>query len=414
MTGVVAAGVHRGPWRAVPDRDVSLTGQGAPVDDASRIRDLDVIRGVALFGVVWMNLHESTTWFVPHQRLDALASAPVDRIVDTLAEWLVLGKAQCLFGILFGFGFAIFTERAMQRRSDAGLLYARRLTALLVLGVVQYIFLWWGDILHDYALVGFLLLPSRRLPDRFVLVAGVTLMLFSEPLARLWAAEVAHVDLSAIKALGRAHFHTVMWDALSSGDYAGLLHGVAVRTRLMYANPSLIENKGHLLGQFLFGAWLFRKGWLRQVSAHPRLFNRTAALCVPVGLALSAVDLYGHSDLAGEVSVPLLALGYGALLVVAGRNAFIHRHMAGLAAFGRMALTNYVAQSFIYFFVDYGFGFDLIEKVGTSVDLVLALAITAAQVGFSLWWLRRYRFGPLEWVWRSVTYNRRQTLTISG
>ncbi len=413
MTGPAPAVVHLVSGRPAPAYDLSITGQAAPVDDSARIRDIDVIRGFALFGVVWMNLHESTMWFVPRQRLDALASAPVDRVVDTLAAWLVLGKAQCLFGILFGFGFAIFTERAMRRRSDAGLLYTRRLTALLVLGIVQYVFLWWGDILHDYALVGFFLLLSRRFPDRLMLIAGVALMLFSEPLARLWAAKVAHVDLHAVKALGRAQFHAVMWSALSSGDYAGLLHGVAVRTRLMYANPSIIEFGGAHLGQFLFGAWLFRKGWLGQVSAHQRMFSWVAAVCIPFGLALSAADLFGHLDLAGVVSVPLLALGYGATLIVAGRSAFIHRHMTGLAAFGRMALTNYVAQSFVYFFVDYGFGLNLFAKVGTAADLALALAVTAVQVGFSLWWLRRYRFGPLEWAWRSITYNGRQALRVS-
>ncbi len=414
MSAPAAAALHGAMRRSTAARDMSVTGPAAPVDDARRIRDLDVIRGAALFGVVWMNLHESTRWFVPHARLDALPSAPVDRVVDALAAWLVLGKAQCLFGILFGFGFAVFTERAMRRRSDAATLYARRLTALLVLGVAQYVFLWWGDILHDYALVGFALLLSRRAPDRVLLVAGATLMLFADPLGALVARAAGHVDLHAIQGAERGRFHVVMWRALSAGDYAGLLHGVVLRTRLMYGNATIVQLWGSLLGQFLFGAWLFRKGWLHDVAAHRRLFRRAALVAVPVGLALSGWDLFADASLAGDVAVPLLAIGYGATLVTLGGHASVHRRLGGLAALGRMALTNYVGQSFVYFFVAYGFGLDLFARVGTTADLALAIVVTTLQIAASRWWLRRYRFGPLEWVWRSITYDRAQSMRLEG
>ncbi len=214
-------------------RDGPVTVTGAPIDGAGRIRDIDVIRGYALFGVAWMNLFETTRALMPGAVQASLATAPLDRVVAFLGDWLILGKAQCLFGVLFGVAFALFSERVSSRGADAGRVYARRLAFLLVVGVLHLFLLWFGDILHDYALVGFLLLLTQWLPARALLVAGIVLLLFPTEAAPLLAAGLPrHVVMGSV--------HQALWHALSQGDYPQLLHACIVRAGRTYGNVEVL------------------------------------------------------------------------------------------------------------------------------------------------------------------------------
>ena len=401
--------------------DAGTITSPSPIDDGRRIQAIDVVRGFALFGVVWMNLFESTTRMVPPPILAALPTAPVDRVVGFLSSWLMQGKAQCLFGILFGFGFAVFTDRAARRDANARLLYTRRLLALLVFGTAHFVFLWWGDILHDYALIGFLLLLTPRLPSATMLVLGAALVCLSHPLTSFVAAITGH-NLGAERHHAHALLNGALWHALSAGDYGATIRASLLRARLLYDRIGVITLVASLFGQFLLGAWLFRQGWLQDAASHRGLFRRAATIGVPVGLALASLAPLGRlvpavammpeplADTVDDGGTLLLALGTGAatvLLVTYRSNA---RLVAGLAAFGRMALTNYVAQSFVYFFIEYDFGLDLFARSGATADIVVGVVVTVCQIAFSLLWLQRFRFGPLEWLWRSTTYGRWQKL----
>ena len=411
----------------LPDHIAARVPRAAavPLAERARIAELDVIRGAALFGVLWMNLVEITDWLVPAPLRDALASAPVDRVVTVLSAWLLNGKAQMLFGILFGFGFAVFIDRAAARGAGATRLYARRLTFLLILGALHWVFLWWGDILHDYALVGFALLPVQRWPERRLALLGVALILLS-PLGRTlghWLTQDggAHT-LGAV----RGAFHRAMWQATSAGDYRGMVRAIPLRAAALYGDGNVVAFFSQLFGEFLLGAFLYRTGWLQRAALHRRLFRGAALACVPAGLALAGLDparslpalrlaplptaLSGVLDQAGALT---LAMGYAALAVLAvlavSRPA-LRPLCTGVAALGRMALTNYVGQSVFFFLVIDGFGLGLIGRIGVALDGVASILLFALQVLLSTWWLRRFRFGPLEWLWRSATYGRWQEL----
>ncbi len=401
--------------------DVGLITSAAPVDYRGRIQAIDVIRGFALFGVVWMNLFENTTRMVPHAILAALSTAPVDRVVGFLSSWLMQGKAQCLFGILFGFGFAVFSERVARRQANARLLYARRLTALLVFGWAHLVFLWWGDILHDYALLGFLLLLTPRLPSWVMLALAVALLCLSGPLATLVASMAGH-DLPAELGHAHAQLNHALWQSLSTGDYGATVQASLLRLRFLYDGAGAITLVAPLIGQFLFGAWLFRQGWLQDVAAHRRLFRRAVGIGLPIGITLASLAPLRRllpatailpvplADIFDDIGTLVLALGYGAAIALLATRRSTATPVVGLAAFGRMALTNYVAQSFFYFFIEDGFGLDLFTRTGVTTDLAFGVAVSLCQIAFSMWWLGRFRFGPLEWLWRSVTYGKWQQL----
>ena len=394
--------------------DGRIEGHASPLADRGRIRHLDVIRGGALIGVMWMNVFAITIWLVPSSARDVWATAPVDHAAAFVSEWLVGGKAQTLFGILFGFGFAVFTERAAARNDDATRLYARRLLFLFAVGLLHYGLVWWGDILHDYAVVGLLLLLTRVWSDRAMLAAAICLGVLAPPL--LDAALASEHG----RALLRARFHASMGGAIHAGDYAGAVRAIGTRTMALYGASGGFSFAATLAGQFLFGAWLHRRGWLQHADAHRRLFSRLAASTLPAGLVLAVLPpLHGAwpgfaKPIAGlfafidALAVPLLAIGWASALVVAGRSARLAPALGSLAAFGRMALTNYVMQSAFFIAVPDGFGFDLAWRAGFAANLAAGLGFVAVQIAASAWWLRHFRFGPLEWLWRSATYGRRQ------
>lgn len=402
-----------------------------PIGD-DRSPELDVIRGFALFGVMLINLYGHYEFAIPERTLAALATAPIDRPLGLVLEVLMEGKAQALFSMLFGFGFAMFLSRAEARGADGMTLYLRRLTILLIIGFAHAMAIFFGDILHIYALTAFVLILFRRAPDRLLLICGLAFSLLAGlamtlHLAWVEAATGATPPLLAAFDAGLER----RWVVFMAGDYpayvAELVRSMGAEWFLSVFAWSYI---GTVLGRFLMGYWLFRKDWLLHPADHAAGYRRWAARLIGAGLALSLADVaIGASGfepgVPGQVGLEILhragqltlALGYGAGLIVLMQGPRARRLLSGLGDVGRMALTNYLMQSLVYLFVFYGFGLGLMRYGGALTCLGIAVVTFGLQIVFSRWWLAHFRFGPAEWLWRSATYGRWQpfrTSRISG
>jgi uncharacterized protein len=186
----------------------------------------------------------------------------------------------------------------------------------------------------------------------------------------------------------------------------------------MWGVPDYISYCTVTLGRFMLGAWIFRMGWMQRTSELRPLFQRWAVilLCAGILLSLANMRLYGINEALAFAVDPLphlvLALGYAAVIVAVCTSESVRLAMRGVAAVGRTALTNYLLQSVMYVFVLYGFGFGLLDSLGATLCLGLAIATYALQVILSSWWVRRFRFGPVEWIWRSLTYGQRQPMRL--
>jgi uncharacterized protein len=401
---------------------MTMTAQPA-VDD--RTAELDVIRGFALFGVMLINLYGHPEFAIPEEVIAGLATAGIDRPLGWLLEVFAEGKAQALFSMLFGFGFAMFLDRAEKRGADGMGLYLRRLLILLVIGFVHVCVIFFGDILHVYALTAFLLILFRRASTRTLLICGVLLSLLPNLIDGLWFVweEASTGQAPAVFGAWEAGLER-RWVIFQSGDPVAY---VTELVRAMGAEWMLsvifYTYMATVLGRFLMGYWLFRKGWMLNPAAHAAGFRRWAPRLIVAGLALGITDVtLGEMDLdlgmAGEIATVILhraaqlitALGYGAGLVVLMQGGGWRRRLSGLGAVGRMALTNYLSQSVMYLFVFYGFGLNLMRYGGALTCLTIAVTFFAFQIVFSQWWLARFRFGPLEWLWRSATYGQWQRL----
>jgi uncharacterized protein len=392
-----------------------------PTAAGERIQALDVIRGFALFGVLLMNLYGHPEFALPEAVVAALPTARIDAPLGFLFDWLVDGKAQALFSMLFGFGFALFLERAEARGASGTRLYLRRLLVLAVIGFLHAALIWYGDILHAYALTGFCLILVRRWPPRALLVGGLLLSLFATfPILILWAVQAADGStppvLAAFEA-GLARRYPVFLDNDPVAYVRELIRGMGPE---WMGGPFAWSYFATVLGRFLIGYWIFRTGWLSRPGAITgRLATALLAIGLTTALADAALKSWGPEwGLAGDLVEELLhragqltlALGYGAVLFLLVRRPGGWSASASLAAVGRMALTNYLMQSLVYLFVFYGFGLGLLRYGGALVCLLVAVPAFAAQIVFSRWWLARFRFGPAEWLWRSATYGRWQPM----
>lgn len=389
---------------------------GIPVSAGERIAALDIIRGFALFGVLWMNLFEHRGLNMPVDALDNLPTAPFDYWIGFASQWLMQGKAQALFSLLFGFGFANIMARLEARGLPAGRIFLRRIAVLMVFGLVDIFLLWIGDILAAYAAMGFVLYFTRNWPTRWLILVGLPVAVLGVPLLQL-----------AIALLwdGTGWWYT-LWDegaairqdVFMRGDYPAYVAELWRATWVeWWTTPAVLAYLAQILGRFLLGSWLYRQGWLSDCTAHRAVFAWTARRLLPAGLALAGVSAAvawfefapGWTGRAVEqLAALLLACGYGAAIVLLHLGGRMTALFAGFAAVGRMALTNYLTQSLFYLFAIYGFGLGLMPWLGASLSLALAIGFFAVQAAFSMWWLQRYRFGPLEWLWRCLTYGQWQ------
>jgi uncharacterized protein len=405
-----------------------VTTPVAPIG-TDRTVELDVIRGFALFGVLLINLYGHPEFALPERVVAALPTAAIDRPLGWALLVLMEGKAQALFSMLFGFGFAMFLSRAEARGADGIRLYLRRVLILLALGFVHAMAIFFGDILHIYALTALILILFRRAPDRLLLGLGLALSLLSSlvVIGHLSWVEAATGGTPPLVAAWEAGLER-RWVIFLERDYFAYVRELV---RAMGAEWMLSvfawSYMATVLGRFLIGFWLFRKGWLQRPADHAGAFRRWAPRLIAAGLALGLADVaFEMSDLdlppaaaAGKEIVHragqlVLASGYAAGLVVLMQGGRGRRWLAGLGDVGRMALTNYLMQSLVYLFVFYGFGFGLMRWGGALTCLLIAVPTFALQIAFSRWWLARFRFGPLEWLWRSATYGRLQPFRIVG
>ena len=354
-----------------------------PVGADERILALDVLRGFAMFGV----LIAYCLWSLGNAP-DGQWS-PLDRRLGTLAEFLIDGKFYTILAFLFGLGFAIQLNRA-PTDAIAVRAYCRRLVALAAIGLGHALLLRNGDILLPYAVTGFFLIPFRRAPDR--LLVGAAMVALLVPYAARWLLATAGIALPE-----RPH--------LENAPY--LVENAAW---VLYWYKTAILTWPTNLTLFLFGLLAGRHRLIRRLATQPRRLAVILAGGAAVGVTFFAVSRMSS----GSAALPTLAFtlhcwgmssAYAATLLLLLRSTAGSRAIMPLAAIGRMALTNYLSQAAIIVPLCLALGW--FDRFTPSTALLLAGAVFVfIQLPFSLLWLRRFRFGPAEWVWRSLTYGR--------
>lgn len=392
----------------------------APVGQSERIDELDVLRGFALLGVLIANFvgFAGGGLMATDAQLDALATARIDHAADFAIEWLVANKANTLFATLFGLGFYIQISRNGDRPGFT-LRYSRRLFWLLVFGVLNLLFLWVWDILNLYAIGGFLLLAVRRWETRTLVAVGFLLALMSSAVLE-YGAEQAGIALMDWDPYADAA--VLERQSLSeAGNYPALIaHFWRYTWTEWFAGGLFFAWIAYAGGRMMLGAAIGRSGIIDDLPAAAPLLRRLRNVILPAGLVCSLAlvmleaGVFQVSEDAAEALAAilespialLLAAGYACMIVVGWQTGPGRALLAPFRPVGQMALTNYLMQGFAYGFVLFGVGPGLAlgGKIGIFAVLLICLAFFAFQMAFSAWWLARFRFGPMEWLWRWLTY----------
>lgn len=395
----------------------------------NRIQVVDALRGIALFGILLVHCAQ---WFtagpIPGSVYQAHASGLANGIAQGITGILFDGKFYTFFSFLFGLSFALMMTRSQEA---PGVFYRRFAWRLVILGGIglAHHLLWRGDILSIYAILGFLMLPFGRLSNKAVLV--IALLLVANVPNRLRMVYETYISPPA-KTDPKQQQKTFDQDA--QAYYKVLTQGSQLD--LMRFNARAFDDKmqfqvdsGRIyvtLGFFLLGLYAGRRQLFQQLASHKRWFRRLTRFSgysvlgiIAIGLALFAI--FGSDKAPPAWAIQFFNILYdlqSALLTIfyiAGFTLLFQRRswqwtIHPLASVGKMGLTSYVFQTIIGTYLFFGFGLALLDKTAVWQATLITIPIYLAQVLFSRFWLARFRYGPLEWLWRSLTYLRIQPM----
>lgn len=405
-----------------------------PVQAAERIDLLDVLRGFALLGVLLSNLETTSgeSIVLTAEQAAALPTAALDAWALGWLRFFVNGKFITLFTVLFGVGFAVQMERAAVRGGDFSAVYRRRLGFLLLIGLL-HICVWWGDILHYYALLGFVLLWASRFSDRLLLWSGVVLAVMPYTVVNGMAAVRTALGWVAPSSGSTSpdpvdHLAARL-AALTEGNLIDIVGENFAIYSDFYSLRRSLAMACFVFGYFLLGLVLGRRKMLQEPSKHLPFFRRLLMWGAPVGLLSCSVMVWGmHLRNVPFTSLWILPTlwvvwigvvamtgAYLATFVLLMQRPAWHPRLLWLAPVGRMALSNYLMHSVFYLLLLDRFqigpltiGFGWLGHLGAAGCIGLSMVLFLFQVLLSRYWLQHVRFGPAEWLWRSLTYGQRQ------
>jgi len=403
-----------------------------PVLQTERSDILDVLRGFALFGVLLDNIFGFTGWgFFTQPMREALPTWPADGIVALSELTFINGKFYSLFSLLFGIGFSIILIRNEQKGINALEIFYRRLIILLIIGAGHLFLLWEGDILVLYALIGMLLPLFRKCSDKTLLITAAALIL-------------SPIIFDCIDIL----FHAKAGDGLErlamSIDKKNSLPTDSTYANYLFKSESgwqewrnwqesgwayrysyiLDSNRiPKVLGMFLIGFYAGRKTMYLKLENYIALFKKLRLwgliIGIPAAIACTYFEIFekGIPSPTGlvhtffyAISVVPLCLAYTSIICLRWIKKKGNSKLKVLAPLGRMALTNYLMQTIIGITLYYGVGFGFGGNIGPAIFVPIGFAVYALQILYSNWWFKYFNYGPMEWIWRQLTYWKRLPL----
>jgi uncharacterized protein len=403
--------------------DRKSTSGVQPTRAQERIEVIDVLRGFTIFGILLVNmpLYGWPSWGPMRAIRAQQAYGPVDDAASWFLWLFAEDKFYPLLSFLFGLGFSIQLGRMAATGAEFLYVYRRRLLALLLIGLVHGLLVWPGDILVTYALMGFLLLPFRACSQKTTLAFAIFFLLL--PIAVFPLDVDVHRRLFSYIVASDADYKGLFSEALrvfSQGTFAEITFERARAISFNLSGPiSMLQILFFSLGFVPGGAGSFKIFSAISHSFEERDGGLVGLAVVGMMVRAGVFNLpkvigpysngFGSEALETAGNLALFFFYASAIILAVARPAWKAR-LAPLAAVGRTALSNYLFQSLICTTIFYSYGLGLFGRVGPAWGLALTIAIYSIQVPLSMWWLRRFRFGSMEWVWRSLTYGRLQPM----
>lgn len=404
-----------------------------PSNQTERIKVIDALRGFAVFGMFMINIRVFSGYaFFYDESQSNLVLADLDTIFNQIQIVFFEGKFYTLFALLFGIGFAIQIVKASPENSSFIKHYSRRLFFLLLIGIVHLWGIWFSDILVMYALCGYLLLLVRNVSDRGLI--RIVLLLLLIPGTYAWYIQstdggytnimhdwISNKWMSAGLPVSSNEYDTFHINDIAqvirheSWNKVFMFNGIGPAIRLYLTTHDLRIIK--ILAMFILGLWIGRNIIFRRIHENRSFLKKTAITGFIIGLPLNIFFAMDHDtgientyfvirntlDTFGHISLTSAYAATFALLYQTRLRKFIDMNFK---AVGRTALSNYILQSLLGIILFYSAGVGLGEYFGAAMLTVYVFAIFGFQILVSKLWLNNFRFGPLEWIWRVLTYGK--------
>ena len=393
------------------------------MEHSKRIVSLDILRGVAVLGILVMNIQSFSMPSAAYINPTAFGDLTgLNKWIWILSHLLASLKFKSIFSMLFGAGVLIFTENAMARGKNCAALHYRRMAGLMVFGLMHGYLLWYGDILFTYSLCGMLLFAFRKLPSRKLIWLGLCFFLVPVVLDFLFAFSMPYWPEEALTSTMQSwrmdesalhHYLTAY-----RGSWMDQMELRVPGYLFMQTGLFFLQTFWRVMSMMLLGMALFKgKVLSAELSRHAYLRLSVIGLLLGFFMSGSGVILNFRMEWSMEFSMFLgkhfnylgsvaTALGYVGLVMLIVKSSSYRRLKYTFSAVGRMAFSNYILMTVICTFLFYGHGLGLFGSVERKYQLLVLLGIWVLIMLISPLWLKSFRYGPLEGLWRSLTYGK--------
>jgi len=380
----------------------------SPIQQSERAILVDIVRGFALVGVLMANFTGYAYENLPSGIFNAVSS-PLDKALNDFNAIFFEWKFFAMFSVLFGYGFGLILLSLEKKGVNPVAYFARRMGWLFVFGIVHSLF-WWGDVLHLYAISGLLLLAFRQFSDKSVLWTSILLMFIITPF-------VSFLLRNQPDYFTDQHLQ-YLYEQYRYGNVVDVMRAnMNFNYHAFIATGADLHDIGETLGRFLFGYYLLRINLFGDINTKRSLFVRAMLVTLPLMTGYFIVrwmllrDMITFNDITRELMMKAGILStsifYASTLVLLfirfGQNKFF----SALKALGTMTLTNYLLISAFCVVLLYGIGFGKLGIISMHTMWFSAFAWLVIEILFSKYWLKKFRFGPAEWIWRQLTYQKR-------
>ncbi|WHX41862.1 DUF418 domain-containing protein [Mesobacillus sp. AQ2] len=379
---------------------------------SGRIVSIDRMRGFSLLGIFLVNMisfHSPYFYIDPETWWEGNINLFTYRFIDVLIQ----ASFYPLFAMLFGYGLVILRERILDKGLKFTPLAVRRLSLLLLIGCIHAFFIWEGDILITYAVCGFAFLLFLGWSAKRLMIAGLAIYIVPNLLLVLMLGAASAVDGGAEFSMYDGQAAEQAINVYRTGSFAEVTEQ---RMTEWYKNNNLMGLFFYLitiLPLFMFGAGAAKMRLFEKVHRNKKKIRTYAAALSILGLLIKSIPyLYGRTlmtDYAQDIfGGAMLAMAYALIIALLSEHRKMDRVLYPLEAAGRLSISNYLFQSIFSTMIFYSYGLGYYGDVSIFAGTMLALAIYASQLAVSSWWVKRFYYGPVEWLWRSGTYLKKQ------
>ncbi|MCA0149006.1 MULTISPECIES: DUF418 domain-containing protein [Rossellomorea] len=386
----------------------------SPIEQSERIVTLDVIRGFSLLGIFIINM---ISFHSPFLYLDPYTwwKTPEDTALFPWIDVLVQASFYPLFAMMFGYGLGIQQQRATMKGTSFYLFGVRRLLILLGIGCIHAFLIWSGDILINYAVFGLILLGFMRLSGKGLMWLGGILFLMPQLFFSILLVLMTFSDPTGVTNYTNIAALQDSVAAYASGSFSSIMEQRFQDWYIVNSPDNLLFLLLSILPMMMIGAGASKLQLLSKVRKHKKVWMITGGCTLLVGIIIKSLPLliesnFAYSYIQDFLGGPFLSVSYAIILSLLLLNEKMMKWSKPFASVGKMSLSNYLMQSIIGTLIFYSYGFGLYGEVTLTTGTMLAVGIYVIQVILSEIWLSKFQYGPVEKLWRVLSYGRRNVV----